>query len=223
MALTNYRIDTVLNSIFPSNTYIITDVTKGESLIIDPGLDTIAIHTKIAQLSLNPVGIVATHGHFDHIGSVSDLKDTFQIPYFLHEADLKISKSANFYLKMVRLQHKIVTPIPDMLIKGLEQQVEIGSFSFNCYNFPGHTDGSCLLQFGDIIFSGDLIYKRGLGFNHFPGENKDKLRESIIQIFDLLPGETMMYPGHGEPALLSGIKTENEELSNFLNLNKQTK
>lgn len=219
MASINYTITTVQNGIFPSNTYILTDTGSGTSVIIDPGLDTEALRSSIAQHNIHPVGIIATHGHFDHIGGVYVLQEKYKIPYYLHEVDLKISRSANFYLKMVKLQHKITTPVPDHLFQGKQEQFSITPFDFTMYNFPGHTDGSCILQFGDNLFSGDILYKKGLGFNHFPGEDKNKLRNSVQEIFALFPEDMMIYPGHGEPARLGDIKRDNKELRDFINLN----
>ena len=97
MELTKQYINVVRNGVFPSNTYLLKSPLNNACLLIDPGLDTRAIDDKITELNLMPVAIVCTHGHFDHIGSVSYFKTKFDIPYYLHEADLKLSKSANFF------------------------------------------------------------------------------------------------------------------------------
>lgn len=222
MASTNYTVITVSNGIFPSNTYILTDKDRDCSIIIDPGLDTEALRDSITQHDIKPVAVVATHGHFDHIGGVHPLQDQYGIPYYLHESDLKISKSANFYLKMVKLPVKITTPVPDYLFKEKEEIWNIAGFEFRVYNFPGHTEGSCVLQSGDFLFTGDILYKKGLGFNSFPGEDREKLRQTIRAIFSRFPDDTPVYPGHGDSTTLGIIKRENRELRHFIHLNDDT-
>jgi hydroxyacylglutathione hydrolase len=213
---TKYVIDIVINGIFPSNTYIITDKVNNSSVIIDPGLDWPAINRHLEEANANPIAIIATHGHFDHIGSVSQLKEKYGIPFFIHEADIKVSKSANFYLKIAKLDCTIRTPEADHIFKGKQEIISIDGFNFNVRNFPGHTEGSCVLQIENLLFSGDILYKKGLGFNHFPGEDKGKLRASVKEIFALFPDDIKIYPGHGSAALLGDIKKDNKDLHEFI-------
>jgi glyoxylase-like metal-dependent hydrolase (beta-lactamase superfamily II) len=219
---TNYTIEVIRNRFFPSNTYVLTLKGSRKSILIDPGLDLEAIRQRIEEMDIQPVGIVATHGHFDHIGSVAFLQAKYNIPYYLHELDVKISKAANFFLKMVKLDIRIETPVPDRLFKGKNERVGIDDFEFDVYNLPGHTEGSCVIQFENSLFSGDLVYREGLGFNHFPGENKGKLKVSLQELSQKFSGENVMiYPGHGDKALLSEIQENNKELIDFLNGNNE--
>jgi hydroxyacylglutathione hydrolase len=211
------HIHTVRNKFFPSNTYLLQSGKDNTCLIIDPGLDTALIDATITELGLRPVAILATHGHFDHIGSVSVFKEKFQIPYYLHEADLKISQSANFYLKIAKIDFKIKTPVPDVLLKGKTETLDVEGFKIAVHHFPGHSNGSCVFLHKDCLFSGDIIYKKGLGFNNFPGENLVKLKQSMLELFDTFPADTLVLPGHGEPEFLGNIKAGNQELINFLN------
>ena len=92
----------------------------------------------------------------------------------------------------------------------------IGKFDLNIFNFPGHSEGSCIIQSNNLLFSGDIIYKNGLGFNNFPGENKANLKDSILKIFEIFPSDSIVYPGHGESEYLMNIKHNNQDLINFL-------
>ena len=219
---TNYNVEVIRNRFFPSNTYVLRLKDSRKSIFIDPGLDLEIIKQRVEEMDILPVGIIATHGHFDHIGSIAFLQAKYNIPYYLHELDLKISKAANFFLKMVKLDIRIETPVPDCLFKGKSEQVSIEDFNFNIYNLPGHTEGSCVIQFEDCLFSGDLIYREGLGFNHFPGENKHKLKISLQELLDKFEDKNVtIYPGHGEKALLHEIRENNKELIGFLNANDE--
>ncbi len=217
MELTDYLLYTVRNEIFSSNSYILREKLSDFCLLIDPGLDTQVLDKKLTDLNLKPIAILATHGHFDHIGSVSFFKNKFNIPFYMHEADSKISQSANFYLKIARIDHKIETPKPDVLFKEKKETITIGNFELCIYNFPGHSAGSCIIQQDKYLFTGDIMYKKGLGFNNFPGEDKSKLKHSIQEVFKTFSDDSLVLPGHGESEYLMNIKNNNQDLINFLN------
>jgi hydroxyacylglutathione hydrolase len=202
------------NSTFASNTYIIT---KGnDCIVIDPGLDKDLILDTLNEYQLTPLAVIATHGHFDHIASVSDIIREHKVPYYLHNEDLKLSRSANFFLKLAKIDFKIDIPTPDFLFNGFSESIKIGIFDFKVFNFPGHSSGSCLFQFGENLFSGDTIYKNRVGFNNYPGEDKVKLKNSILKIFETFPDNSLILPGHGESDSLGSIKANNKELLDFL-------
>ena len=217
MELTDHLLYTVRNEIFSSNSYILREKLSDFCLLIDPGLDTQSIDKKLTDLNLKPIAVLATHGHFDHIGSVSFFKNKFKIPFYMHEADSKISQTANFYLKIARINHKIETPKADVLFKEKKETINIGNFELCIYNFPGHSSGSCIIQHDKYLFTGDIMYKKGLGFNNFPGEDKAKLKHSIQAVFETFSDDSLVLPGHGDSEYLMNIKNNNQDLINFLN------
>ena len=219
MELTKQAIITIRNEVFPSNTYFLKSKNNNSCIIIDPGLDISLIDKKIAELSLIPVAIISTHGHFDHIGGVSFFKNKFKIPFYLHEADLKLSRSVNFYLKVAHIALQIETPKPDYIFKMQTEHINIEDFNLTIHHFPGHSPGSCVIKYVNYLFSGDIIYKKGLGFNNFPGENKLLLKESILEMFRLFIADSLVLPGHGEAEYLEKIKHNNQDLINFLSSN----
>lgn len=212
-------ISRIKNILFSSNTYLVSDEDEKYCLIIDPGLDELLIDNTIQDLQLIPIAILSTHGHFDHIGGATYFKDKYAIPFYIHESDVKISKSANFLLKIAGIKHKIITPKPDFLFCGKTDTISICNFNLEIYNFSGHSDGSSVIKFENNLFSGDILYKNKLGFNNFPGEDKVKLRESVIKIFEIFSDDSIIYPGHGESEYLGVIKRTNLDLLNFINDN----
>lgn len=202
--------------IFSSNTYIFKNKVNDECIIIDPGFDTELIDQGIQEYKLKPIAIVSTHGHFDHIGSAAFLKNKYNIPFYLHAGDLKISQSANFYLKVAQLNHKIETPIPDFLFKGEHEHLTINGIALDIFNLPGHSPGSCIVKIENNLFSGDILYKNGLGAGSVPKENTVLLKQSILKIFDIFVDEDLVLPGHGASEYIGVIKHKNTDLKNFL-------
>ncbi|MBL0234359.1 MAG: MBL fold metallo-hydrolase [Chitinophagaceae bacterium] len=205
------------NKSFPSNTYLLVGKKKDHCVIIDPGLDPDIIDEKIFSENLLPIGIVCTHGHFDHVGSVSFFQKKYSnIPFYLHEGDVKISQSVNFFLKLARVDKWIDTALPDKILKGRLQGVELGEFLLTAHHFPGHTDGSCIIEWEENLFTGDMVYKKGLGVNSFPGEKQNELKKSIERLLSSFPDSTMIFPGHGDAVTLCELKTNNTELMNYI-------
>ena len=218
MELTKQNILLVKNESFPSNTYLLVNELK-QCIIIDPGLDFSLIHYGIQKNGLTPLAILSTHGHFDHIGSVDELKIQYKIPFYLHNIDKKLCASLNFYLKIAKINILKKSPVPDFLFQNQRENVFIGGFDIEVYNLPGHTDGSCVFKIGSNLFSGDLVYKKGLGLNNFPGENIAKLKSSILQFSNLFNKNDIIYPGHGASGCLKIFFNENNDLKSFLNSN----
>ena len=207
---------TIVNKFFRSNSYILSDEINKRCLIIDPGLYDSEISQRILELNLRPTAIISTHGHFDHIGSVSILKSRFDVPFYLHEADLKLCQSANFFLKMAHLNYTIDTPSPDFLFKGEMENLSIFGFNLAIYNFPGHSPGSCIIKYDNLLFSGDIIFKHGIGLGTIPKENKQDMKRSIFNIFNRFSEKDLICPGHGSSEYLGLIKKNNLELKKFL-------
>ncbi len=201
---------------FSSNTYILKNKGNDECIIIDPGFDTDIIDNEIQENNLKPIAIVSTHGHFDHIVSVAFLKNKYCIPFYLHEKDIKISQSANFFLKVAQLDYKIETPKPDFLFKGEYDCLSLNGIEMEIYNFPGHSPGSCILKIDNNLFSGDILYKNGLGAGSIPKENPEQLKRSILKIFNIFNNDNLVLPGHGASEYVGVIKKNNLELMNFL-------
>ena len=201
---------------FASNTYILKDPVNDDCIIIDPGLDTERLVQVIQNNLLNPIAILSTHGHFDHIASVALFQRNHSIPFYLHQKDLKLSRSANFYLKLMGLDHQIEIATPDFLITEEVTSLSIGNINLTVFLFPGHSPGSCVIQSGDYLFSGDILFKNSLGLGTVPKEDTKSLKHSIETIFSNFPDNMWMLPGHGEHETLGNIKMNNIPLQLFL-------
>lgn len=216
MELIDKNIQIIRNKVFPSNTYLLGCEVDDSCIVVDPGLDTAEILSSIKASGLKPIAVLSTHGHFDHIGSAANIQSEFNVPFYLHEADLKMSQSANFFLKVAQIDQKIITPKPDFLFKNKIEKITIGNFDIEIFNFPGHSSGSCVFKYKNYLFTGDILYKNGLGPESIPKEDKKLLKESIVNIFDQFSDDCLILPGHGPSEYIGAVKENNLPLKNFI-------
>lgn len=175
------------------NAYLVTDENKN-TLIIDPGSDPHLIIESIEKKGLNPIAIIATHAHWDHISATSELTEHYNIPFALHPLDLKLLKSLNLYRWMI---DKIpFGKIPTINIQ-LENEVELvlENFKIIPYLIGSHTKGSVLIQIENHLFSGDIIFKGAI--DEETKANKQLELIKIIEKISNLAEDITVYPGHG--------------------------
>lgn len=204
----------VVNGIFPSNTYICAIDVPGECILIDPGLDCEVIERELLARNLKPRYQYCTHGHFDHLGSAAFFQEKYGAKVFLHEADMKTAKAANFLLMAFKVAHRLTLPRFDVM--GDDFSMTVGGKELRCITVAGHTPGSCVFQYGMAIFSGDSLYSSGVGLSGLPGENLEQLKKSLLSLRHYLPQDSTIYPGHGEPATFSWVCQNNHKLRKFL-------
>ncbi|MEE9372611.1 MAG: MBL fold metallo-hydrolase [Saprospiraceae bacterium] len=207
----------IKNIAFPSNTYLLINSNK-QCIIIDPGTDYMSIDSEITRLMLLPTYILATHGHFDHVSTVSFFQEKYEALFGIHFLDKTLLKSINFYRKVMKIEGYTAIPVPDFIFSKNTELLDLTGFEIRSYNFPGHTKGSCVFKWNDKLFTGDTLYVKGLGFNGFPGENKPILKKSLIHILDLFVKNYHVYPGHGKDDKLNNIRTRNTELFQFIEM-----
>lgn len=191
---------------FPSNAYI-CGTDDGKGFVVDPGLDPQAIDAACRALGVRPRRVFCTHGHFDHLGGASHFQRVYGAEVFLHPADAKTMRSGNFLLMAMGMKERIVLP----QVRPLDEQGEV-----EVLHTPGHTPGSCLVRWGDDLFTGDTLYARGLGLSSLPGEDHARLHESLRAVWDGIGEEVVIHPGHGPSARFGDVKRENRALLDFL-------
>jgi hydroxyacylglutathione hydrolase len=180
-----------------TNCYLVWCEETQEAIVIDPADEGGFISEEILRLSLKPVAIVLTHGHFDHILGLLELKLNFRVPIMVHEADLFLVESVQ-----QRAQHWLKTqvdpaPKPDRLLKEGDK-VRFGKEVLSVIHTPGHTLGSICLYNNEVMFTGDTLFRDGvIGRTDLSYSSPKKMRQSLIKIREL-PGSRQMYAGHGE-------------------------
>lgn len=203
------KIRTLIVGQLKTNCYLVTDTKSNETIIIDPGDDTDYITQTVSDCKLTPILLLATHGHFDHILALSELKLIYKIPFLMHKTDefllARMISSAGFFL-----HSKPTSQIPTV-DRALSDKMllSVGTITFKVLHTPGHTPGSICLYNEKlaILFSGDTLFASGVGRTDFQYSSAEKLKNSLTQLFSL-PENTVVYPGHG---LSSTIEAEKKQ------------
>lgn len=185
-----------------ANCYVLVDGASGEAAVIDPGAPDEWILRQLGEHRLRY--ILLTHAHFDHIGGVRWLKEATGAPVLIHEAEVR-------WLQDPRLNGSalwpdvaglITAPDPDVVL-GDGDALPFASTTIRVVHTPGHSPGSVSLLVGDLCFSGDALFHRGIGRTDLPFADHDQLLASIRERLFVLPDATRVYPGHG-PATTIG-------------------
>lgn len=175
--------------------------------IIDPGAEPGKIVRAVAEHELKPALILNTHGHVDHVGANREMKDKYAVPLCLHAADAALLDDPG-HLAVNLLLGAHDSPPPDRLLADGDE-IAVGRTSLRVVHTPGHTPGSVGFLGGGIYFSGDTLFRDGVGRTDLPGGSWKDLEKSIRERILVLPGETVVLPGHGP-----WTTVEQENLSN---------
>ena len=168
---------------YMTNCYIVT--IEGKDFIIDPGLDATAW---VVQNVTNPVAILNTHGHFDHVWSNAELKEHFNIPIYIQKEDAFMLLKSNFMTDMPPSK-------ADVEVDG-DQTLEIAGVEVRFRHFPGHCPGCATIEIGGAMFSGDFIFENSIGRADFPYSSPSDMKQSLKR-FMKLDYDCTVYPGHG--------------------------
>ena len=206
----------VTNREVAANTYLSATEGSATCLLIDPGLDQEAIQATLTERGLRPSAIYCTHGHFDHLGSADHFSRHYDIPVYLHGADVKVARASNFRMLALKLPSRIVVPETFAAL----DDATAASDGVSVVPAPGHTPGSVVLRIGAFAFTGDTIYRDDTWRMAWPEEDGELLEASIRRLWLDLPDETIVYPGHGGSATFGAIKQRNVPMRRMLGLDE---
>lgn len=190
-----------------TNCYLIVDRATQEGLIIDPGGDPKLIIDTIKQHSIQPIAIINTHGHGDHIGGNAQLSSIFNVPIWIHEADANMLTNSTLNLS-ANFGFEVVSPSAERFLND-QTLVDWPRQEINVLHTPGHSRGSiCLLGDGWLI-SGDTLFNQSIGRTDLPGGDLQQLLSSIKDKLICLPDAVSVYPGHGAETTIGYERANN--------------
>lgn len=175
-------------------------------LIIDPADEADFILDEVQRKKLNPIAMLATHGHFDHILAAGEIQLSFKIPLFISQKDLFLVKRLNETARhFLEYDPKAIAPI---VVKDVnEGELVLDGFELEAIATPGHTPGSMSFYFAKemVLLSGDTLFKGCIGRYDFSYSRKKDLQKSLRKLLNL-PESTIVYPGHGEETTIAQEK-----------------
>ncbi len=186
--------------LYMTNCYIVEKDEK--ELIIDPGIEA---DSWVKENVENPIGILNTHGHFDHVWSNAELKKYFDIPIYTPKYDVFMLSSDPF--------DQGTPPSKADIEVNEDEEFNQDGIGFKFLFFPGHTPGCSAILVEDAFFSGDFIFKNSIGRVDFPFSSSQSMKESIEK-FMKIEDNYDVYPGHGEKTT---VYEEQKTLPNWLN------
>lgn len=159
-----------------NNTYILECPETHQALLIDGCFDAPAILR--AADGAQVIGIVQTHGHFDHVQALPELVEALRVPVYAHPAE--------------------EYPVEIDVALGDGDEITFGRRRAKVLHTPGHTPGSICLLSGRHLVSGDTLFPGGPGNTWNNPELFAQIIEAIETKLFSLPDDTRVYPGHGE-------------------------
>ena len=204
-------VDHLILGEYQTNCYILRAKNQAKDcLIIDTGLNAAKLIDFLEEKRLNPVAVVLTHGHVDHILGLNALCEKFaDFKLLIHKDDATMLTSSRLNLSILAGINGKTRPADIMLEDG--DLVEYAGIKLVVIHTPGHTPGGICLYSKEenTLFSGDSLFAGSIGRTDIPRGDGELLREVLKQKILTLDDETIVYTGHGPETRIGNEKSLN--------------
>lgn len=185
------------------NSYVLADPDTKDACVIDPGASPGKIKDYLEANGLNLKFIINTHGHGDHIAANGYLG----VPVYIHRLDEDFltdpAKNLSGFFGFL-----IKSPRAGRLLED-KDRIVLGNLSLEIIHTPGHTPGSVSIKAGDIVFTGDALFRGGIGRTDFDYGDEELLVRSIKEKLLTLDDKTVVHPGHGDSSTIGEERDSN--------------
>ncbi len=180
--------------LFDSVSYIVGN--GKEAILIDAGVPGDKVLAAEKELNTSIKKIILTHGHIDHLLHADDIVQKTNAMAYIHIDDEQAITDARVNISAFTGKATTLRSKYEVLRDG--NSIKVGELDFKIIHTPGHSAGSICIQVENLLFSGDTLFKYGYGRVDLPNGNFSDIYNSIVEKLFVLPGETIVYPGHGE-------------------------
>ncbi len=189
-----------------ANCCIITDEDTGEVAVIDPGDKSLELERAVNALKTQIKYILLTHGHYDHIGFVSELKKSTGAKVAIGKNDGEMLKERS--LNLANDFGGDISPVSADILLSDGDTLTLGSTEIKIISLPGHTKGGTGYLADGRLFCGDTLFKGSMGRTDFPGGDENEIMQSLKRLA-ALPDDTAVYCGHGPNTTIGEEKAHN--------------
>lgn len=207
--MNDLRVKTYVLGQVGTNCYLVYHEQTREAVVIDPADNSDYLIAQCRELGVALQAILLTHGHFDHILAARALADQFSCRIYAGKDEAELLKDPTKNLTGSWGRQPIYLAA-DVLAED-QQILELIGFSWQVLFTPGHTAGSVCYYIGSeaVLFSGDTLFAESMGRTDLPTGSEAAIIRSIMERLLVLPEDTMVYPGHGNPTVISHEKKYN--------------
>lgn len=193
-----------------SNCYIIGDA--GSAAVVDAGANADAVLEALKSRSLYLEYIILTHAHVDHVLNAGKLREATGAQIVIHEDDALLLGDPVLNCSAMFGLNKVFGPA-DILVKDGDT-ISVGGVKPSFIHTPGHTPGSMCVLADQRLFSGDTLFRLGVGRTDLGAGNQMKLEGSVRRLMEL-DDSTEVFPGHG-PATDIGFERRNNPICEMM-------
>ena len=187
-----------------ANNYLLID--ENEAVIIDCSEVKSEILKELEGKVLKY--ILLTHGHFDHVLGVNEMREKTNAKVLIHQNDISRMNESAAIMQSFGVSGVDIPKADDYINDG--DTLSFGNTKIKIIHTPGHTEGCVCYLIDEKLFSGDTLFKDSVGRCDLPGGNFSKMSDSIKNILFKLDDNTEVYPGHGPKTSIGYEKQYNE-------------
>ena len=195
---------------FTANCYLVTDMSTGESFLVDPGAYGKRQSDYIKSQGIDKLSyILLTHGHFDHMLGAEKFRQEFSAKVVIHCLDEdKLSSAVGSLYSHFDRDNSFAPTSADITVKDGDT-LPFGKETIEVIHTPGHTKGGVCYKIRDLLFTDDTLFKSTIGRTDFPDSDEMEMLESLIKL-DKLDMDYKIYPGHEGVTTLEFEKKANQ-------------